>query len=295
MILNDVNLAAAREVNQALFYESLRAVPPLWPNFCTRMQITGSQCTHHHLAELGMPRQWLGPREITQLRAESVTIVDVEWEKSVGVLRKELEDDDLGIIKPRIMNLAQTMISFQDKRAIDRLILGFTAINGHDGVTFFASTHPRDGGLANQNNTANSALSDANFNAAYASMASLTDRAGVPLGLLPRLLMTGPHWRATAKSIVEVEYLASGASNPNYKTVEYLMNPWITGHHWFLFAEVAGMKAWLQQFRTEVEFEAQDTALSDNLFMNGELRYGARQRFESGPALWYLAYGNLGA
>lgn len=66
------------------------------------------------------------------------------------------------------------------------------------------------------------------FNAALVAMGSLKSDEGKPLGIKPNLLVVGPTNRAAAKSLIEVDRLANGASNPNYKAVEVLVVPWLT-------------------------------------------------------------------
>lgn len=70
-------------------------------------------------------------------------------------------------------------------------------------------------------------LSDTNFDAAMAAMGALKGDHGKPLGVRPNLLVVGYSNRAAARAIIEVERLASGASNPNWKAVDMLVVPWL--------------------------------------------------------------------
>jgi phage major head subunit gpT-like protein len=71
------------------------------------------------------------------------------------------------------------------------------------------------------------ALNEENFNAAYQAMCSFKADGGDPLGLRPTILVVPPALRADAKALIEVERLANGASNPNYKVVEVLDTAWL--------------------------------------------------------------------
>ena len=71
------------------------------------------------------------------------------------------------------------------------------------------------------------ALDDANFNAAMAAMGAFKGDNGNPLGIIPNLLVVGPSNRAAAKTVVEAEKNAAGASNINYKAVDILVCPWL--------------------------------------------------------------------
>jgi phage major head subunit gpT-like protein len=71
------------------------------------------------------------------------------------------------------------------------------------------------------------ALDAANFDAAIAGMLSLKSDEGRPLGISPNLLVVGPGNRAAARTLIEAETLASGASNTNFKAVELFVCPWL--------------------------------------------------------------------
>jgi phage major head subunit gpT-like protein len=70
-------------------------------------------------------------------------------------------------------------------------------------------------------------LGDTNFNSAYAAMGAFKDDYGNPLGIMPDLLVVGPSNRAAAKTVIEAENNAAGASNINYKAVEVMVVPWL--------------------------------------------------------------------
>lgn len=70
-------------------------------------------------------------------------------------------------------------------------------------------------------------LSAANFNSAYETLSGMKSDKGRPLGIMPNLLVVGPKNRAAAKTIIEAENNAQGASNINYKAVEVLVVPWL--------------------------------------------------------------------
>lgn len=70
-------------------------------------------------------------------------------------------------------------------------------------------------------------LDKANFEAAYVAMMQFKRDGGDPLGILPDLLVVGASNKTKADEILNVQRLANGADNPNYKTVEVLVVPWL--------------------------------------------------------------------
>ena len=71
-------------------------------------------------------------------------------------------------------------------------------------------------------------LSASNFDSAMEAMMSFKDPEGEPLGIRPNILVVGPSNRSQALAILEAQYLASGASNTNYKSVELIVSPYFT-------------------------------------------------------------------
>lgn len=70
------------------------------------------------------------------------------------------------------------------------------------------------------------ALTAANFNAAWATMASRPADGGRPLGVRPTHLVVPPTLRADALALIEAQQIA-GSSNPNYKAVQVIVSPWV--------------------------------------------------------------------
>jgi phage major head subunit gpT-like protein len=79
-------------------------------------------------------------------------------------------------------------------------------------------------------------LTPANFEAAYQAMMQVKNENGLPMGLMPDLLVVPPSYRATAKRIVDVAqqftFVAGGAGgggdNINYKATDLEVSPWLT-------------------------------------------------------------------
>lgn len=73
----------------------------------------------------------------------------------------------------------------------------------------------------------NQALTGTYFDNAYKAMMAVKSNQGRPLGIKPTHLVVGPSNRAAALATIEVDRLANGASNPNYKTVEVIVSPYL--------------------------------------------------------------------
>jgi phage major head subunit gpT-like protein len=65
------------------------------------------------------------------------------------------------------------------------------------------------------------------YASARAAMMSLKSDAGVPLGLVPDLLVVPPTLEGAARSLLTKEKDSGGADNPWYKTADLLVSPWL--------------------------------------------------------------------
>jgi phage major head subunit gpT-like protein len=74
----------------------------------------------------------------------------------------------------------------------------------------------------------NDTLNSTNFDTYVTNMMNLKSDEEKPLGARPNLLVCGPSNRAAARNLIEVQFLAGGANNPNYKEVDVLVSPHLT-------------------------------------------------------------------
>ena len=70
-------------------------------------------------------------------------------------------------------------------------------------------------------------LNATNYAAARAAMMAFKNDEGVPLGIVPDLLVAGPTHESAGKSLVKIDTNASGAGNPWYGTADLLITPWL--------------------------------------------------------------------
>lgn len=71
------------------------------------------------------------------------------------------------------------------------------------------------------------ALDATQYAAGRAAMMSLTNDAGVPLGIKPDLMVVPPTLESAATALLKVQTLANGAGNPWYGTCDVLVSPWL--------------------------------------------------------------------
>ncbi|MCA8880384.1 MAG: Mu-like prophage major head subunit gpT family protein [Rhodobacteraceae bacterium] len=70
-------------------------------------------------------------------------------------------------------------------------------------------------------------LDAAGFAAARLAMRKFTADGGRPLGINPNIIMVSPDNEAAARALFETMLIGGGNSNPHYKAVEIIVNPWL--------------------------------------------------------------------
>ena len=65
------------------------------------------------------------------------------------------------------------------------------------------------------------------FEAAFRQMQEFKRDGGDPMGIRPSALVVPPDLESAAESILKMQFLSGGASNPNYNKVELIVNPWL--------------------------------------------------------------------
>lgn len=291
-----VNADVAINTRWNMMMESLRTAPS-WPLYAMEIPSTGRVEEYEWVSALPQMKEWLSDAQFTHLRGYKYTLVNKFWQAGLEVKREDIEDDRLGLLGPAIQMLANNAVRHPDILVFDLLINGFTGAKGlaYDGQFFFDVDH-KDGAGPVQSNKATAALTAVSFGAGWTAMTTLKDELGEPLGIMPTVLVVPPQLRETAKTILELEYAASGASNINYKAMELRIEPRLAGNptKWFLIDESKPLKPFVFQTREALQFASQDSMTDEHAFMRRVFRYSAFARYNAGYAMWQFAYGSDG-
>jgi len=295
MILNKSVIDAASQEFRLLFNQGLAAVKPLWETVAMETPSSGAANTYGWLKDIPGMREWIGDRVIHNLGASSYQLVNKDFELTVAVPRNAFEDDALGAFRLPFLNLGSAAASHPDELVWALLLDGFSALC-HDGKPFFATDHP-NGAAGTFSNKGTKKISQANFEAAYTAMATLTREDGKPLGIRPTHLFHGPTDRTTVHSIVKSAKLEDRSDNPNLNIVTPVEVPWFgASRAWFL-ADISRpfLKPLILQRRKAPQFVAKTDVTDDNVFFQKEFIYGVDDRKNVGFTLPQLAWGSTGA
>jgi phage major head subunit gpT-like protein len=293
MIINNAALQTAAKGFRALFLASLAIATVTWTNIATAVESNSSEETYAWLAELPQVREWIGDRQVKNLEGASYTIRNRKWELTIGVTREEIEDDKLGVVKPRVQDIAQQMASHPDDLLAEVMLDGFDH-ECFDGQYFFDTDHPVNG--QSQSNTGTAPLSAESYGAARANLAARLGANGKSMKIKGTHLVVPPQLEDVAKIILMSEQI-EGSTNIYRNSAQLVVYPELSSNPtaWFLLDCSKPVRPFIVQQREKPEFVACENTQDSQVFMKDKFLYGARARHNVGYGLWQMAYGSTGA
>jgi phage major head subunit gpT-like protein len=153
MLLNRANLADLFIGYNTQFKEGFGAYKSDWNRIGMRVP---SSTKEEHYAWLGQfpgLREWLGERQIKQLKAFDYRIKNKPFESTVEVDSDDVMYDRYGIYSPLMMEMGRAAAAHPDELLFGLLKTAFTT-PCYDGQYYFDTDHPvgRDGAVANVSN-----------------------------------------------------------------------------------------------------------------------------------------------
>lgn len=294
MIINQSSLSALFTSYDAAFRRGFTTVEPEWDKLATLIRSNSASNLYAWLGQFPKFREWLGDRVIQNMKAHNYTLVNKDYEATVGVSRNDIQDDQYGVYEPLMEEMGAAAAVHPDELVFAALDAG-NASECYDGQFFFDTDHPviESGAATTKANRVDNAdaiatkwylldtrrplkplifqkrrdydfqamqsaedenvfmskefrygvdtrsvagyglwqlayesndeLNATNYDAAVTAMMGLKSDQDRPLGIRPNLLVCGTTRRAQARSLLQTQYLASGADNPNYQDVEVLV------------------------------------------------------------------------
>jgi phage major head subunit gpT-like protein len=279
---------------------------------------TSDKETYRWLGAVPLMREWGTGRLARGLASESYDVENAEYEATIEVDRKELEDDQTGQITIRVRELAEAAAEFPD------YLLSLLLVNGgqdgyhaYDDHPFYDTDH--EGVDDDQHNNTVSQPAEAagniptaeelrsGFFAAVARMMKFTDEAGRPatrdaagfVVVAPPAMLQPAAEGLTAPLLDNSSNILAGPNEQilNWQLPRIAVNPWIadgvlTGGSdviMHVFKTNRTRRPFLFQRRTDLEWSAIDQPDSEEVFKRGKYVYGVRQRMRLAYGEWRYA------
>lgn len=283
---------------RALFFKELEAnygqLAGVALRFMMEVQSTGPQTNLNWVGGIPAMRQWIGDRVLNTLKLKGFYIENVDWETSIGIPANELDDDTLGIIDPRIRQLADAyLIHVYDN--LVTLIEAGASTECYDGQYFFDTDHSEGDSGTQYNYTSSGALSSSTFRSARANMMELKGDNGKLLGIRPTHLWCGSTLEGTAEDILLAEKNSAGATNTDRKKCEILILPGLASTTMWGLVDLSGtLKPFAKLNRRPLAFTSLTDPDSPEFFKNRLLQFGIDYRGNYGYAMWQKMFMSTG-
>jgi phage major head subunit gpT-like protein len=141
MIINRSTLDHLTRGFKASFQRGFAGVTPLWGKVATLVPSNTASEDYGWLGKIPGMREWIGDRQINNLKQHDYNIKNKSFENTVGVDRDHIDDDQFGIYAPMMETLGQTAAEHPDILVFGLLAAGF-ATRCYDGQYFFDADHP---------------------------------------------------------------------------------------------------------------------------------------------------------
>ena len=123
------------------FQQALTDTPTHWQQIASEVPSTTKSNTYGWLGQFPKYREWIGARVLKDIAAHGYSIVNKDWETSVGVKRTDIEDDQVGVYSPLFQEMGRAAKSQPDELVFPLLKVGHTTLC-FDGQNYFDTDHP---------------------------------------------------------------------------------------------------------------------------------------------------------
>lgn len=276
------------------FFEGYDAAESQWAKIATKVPSTAASETYGWLGSVPRMREMEGERIPAKLLEYEYTLRNKEFEASIEVKHTDIKDDQTGKYGTMVRSIGESARQYPDELIFGNLLPnGFTNL-GYDGQYFFDTDHPVGKTGSTFSNKGTSALDATSFTAARVALLKAKDDFGRPVNANGNLALVIPvDLVSTAETLIEAEYLASGANNTNYKKAEIIVSGWLTdANNWYLVNTSGIVKPFILQEREFIPFEALEEG-SEGHFWRKKNFYGTYWRGNAGYGLHQKAYGAI--
>jgi phage major head subunit gpT-like protein len=309
-IANPSQLQNARIVISTRVRDAYNAVPDnlLWYKLLAE-EIPSTSDAQAYFIEHMLPRmrKWVGSRLVRGLKREAVTVVNENYEETIGIPVNDVEDDRYDPYRSSMDALGRAGALWLNDLVYSAIINGGTT-TWIDGQPFFHGSHPltlQDGLSTTQSNLHTSmSLTAANFGTVRARMRALKGEDNQPLGVARgnKLILAVPQeLEDTAKRIVNADtvgYLSNSSSTASdsniYKdAADVLVLPELSADSattWYVFDAMAPMKPFGVQVRQRPDSVVVLNRPTDpNVFSEDVVLFGTKGRGAPVYGVWQCA------
>ncbi|MBI1492859.1 Mu-like prophage major head subunit gpT family protein [Halocynthiibacter styelae] len=143
MMITPAILSALQVGFKKNFQDAFTATQPEsdYQRVATTITSTSASETYGWLGKFPKMREWIGDRVIKDMEAHGYSIVNKDFEATVGVDRNHIQDDNLGIYAPLFQEMGMSAARQPDDLTFGLMAQGRSELC-FDGQYFFDTDHP---------------------------------------------------------------------------------------------------------------------------------------------------------
>ncbi|QEW05652.1 Mu-like prophage major head subunit gpT family protein [Nitrincola iocasae] len=141
MDVNAQNLSILNTAVSTAFNSAFEGAESQYTRIATVVPSKTAANTYAWLGNSSHIREWLGERVINRLKQHDFTLKNKKFEKTEGIPRDAVDDDQYGAYMPLFAQMGQDAKEFPDLLTFPLLKNGFTELC-YDGQPFFDTDHP---------------------------------------------------------------------------------------------------------------------------------------------------------
>lgn len=307
MQINQGNLHNLFKTFNVLYNEALQGATPMYGDIALQTTSTGNSEEYHWLGAVPGMKKFLGDTVLRNLSAHGYTIKNEEWDDTVVIPRKDIENDKYGVYSPLFSALGLAAAQHPDELVANLLLAGFTTLC-YTGKNFFDSNHEPEKGKLKFTNKMTAKLSAAGYRQARANLIGRRNAEGRSMGLGRKLkLVVSPENEATARQILIADMAiqaGSGASaasvasvtNVDKGTAELMVWPYLAGQNaWFLLEVGMPVRPVIFQTNLKPVLTPVTDPQSDTVALKKKFLFQAYGRYNAGFGLPEFAIGSDGS
>jgi phage major head subunit gpT-like protein len=143
MIINKANLDFLFQQWDARFRTVYQDTQTYYQYYATEMPSNTERTVHSWLAQQGPLREWVGHRVIENVVTRDFTIINKDWERTIGLQKNKVADDTYGVFANVVDDLGVAARLWPDD-VMTAVVEAGTTETGFDGQYFFDTDHPVD-------------------------------------------------------------------------------------------------------------------------------------------------------
>lgn len=141
MLINPAALDLVFKGFKATYTDAYMIAPSHAQDVAMTVPSVGRDETYSWIGNMPSMREWVGPRQVQNLKTYSFNIANRSFEATVEVKRTDIADDRLGVFKPFFAEMGQNAKRHPDELLFSLLKNGFSTLC-YDGQFFFDTDHP---------------------------------------------------------------------------------------------------------------------------------------------------------